>query len=244
MAEKKATIDEVRNAMDELRKLGVTASAAKIRGIIGGGSQTTILEARRAVFAERSAAGPDAMPIALLQAVSEPLIKKIWDKAQEMANRQSQSRIDALLGMQESLNDDVQDYEDAGANARQRIALLESQVIELEGQLASRGDLGSQIDGLTRVLGQMRGDPADETDQTKAAPARMIVLLFLAERRNGASNPAIDRMVMAAGYSQAAAQKARWHVENEGYVAAVGEGLVLTRKGRDKLQPPARTTAQ
>jgi hypothetical protein len=225
MSEQKATLEQVRKAYDDLVRVGQIPSAASILKLTGG-SKSTVVKLLRAVRSEKVIAKPEPeVPLALLQAVGEPLIRQLWNAAEQMASKLYEARIADLTTVLNGMMEDLKTHEAA-----------EDRIVDLEGQLARRHDFEGQLRSLKAMVEEMgKTRPAARPRTT----ALMSVLnIILVGGPGPVSKQAIDRQMLIAGHKDAASQKARWHAVNNGYAEPVGEALQLTDAGKHKLELP------
>jgi hypothetical protein len=227
MSEQKANLEEVRNAYENLVRLGKTGSAANVLKITGG-SKSTVVKLLRIVRAEKVNQKPELdVPSALLHAVSEPLVRKIWEAASEMAIKLHQERINNLTTMLDGMLADLEAYEAA-----------EDRVSELEAQLSSRDDFEGQLRALKTMVAELGGVRGEQAEPRQPTTLLMAVLnILLSSHPEPVSKFEIDSQMLAAGHKEAASQKARWHVVDKGYATTDGEALRLTDAGEQKVRP-------
>ena len=227
MSEQKATLEQVRKAYDDLVRVGQLPSSANVLKLTGG-SKSTVVKYLRVVRADKVAARPEPeVPLALLQAVGEPLIRQLWNAAERLAIKLYEARIADLTTVLNGMLEDLKGHEAA-----------QDRIVELEEQLKRRDDFDSHLRSLKEMLGEMgggRGEP--EADKPKATAMMSVLSIIFAAYPTPVDKREIDRQMVASGYKETSSQKARWHAVDGGYAEAMGEALLLTEAGKRKLRP-------
>jgi hypothetical protein len=227
MSEQKATLEQVRKAYDDLVRVGQLPSSANVLKLTGG-SKSTVVKFLRVVRAEKVAARPEPeVPLALLQAVGEPLIRQLWNAAEQLATKLYEARIADLTTMLNGMLEDLKGHEAA-----------EDRILELEEQLKRRDDFDSHLRSLQLMVQEMGVGRAEPKGDRPKAPAMISVLgIIFAADPAPVDKREIDRQMVASGYKETSSQKARWHAVDGGYAEAMGEALLLTEAGKRKLRP-------
>ena len=213
----------MRSAYDELARAGQIPSAASVLKLTGG-SKSTVVRLLRAVRTERILAKPKPdVPLALLQAVGEPLVRQLWGAAEQMAIKLHEARIADLTVVLNGMSEDLRMLEAA-----------EDRIAELEEQLASREDFEGQLRNLKAIVEEMGRGRAPS--KPAAGAVNSVLNIIVAGGSAPVSKQEIDRQMVLAGYNEAASQKARWHAVNGGFARIVGEAMQLTDEGKRKLK--------
>lgn len=247
MSATKATFDRVREAVYFLQRQGEKPSASRVRELVGGGSQTTILGHMQALYAQiADQPRSSEMAEAFLTRTATKMVEEVWAEATRMASPEMNNRLQTLADLNDGLGESLQDLVVENEALTQRIESLEAELVAAEmriadaiGELAGRNELEAHLSELSVLVNHLkRGLPL------KAAMLQAIELV--AEAPAGMDREELNRRMLSIGYPNRSARQARKNIVENEFVEERGvpPRLYLLDKGRARLEDAKEVEAK
>jgi DNA repair exonuclease SbcCD ATPase subunit len=184
------TLDDVRDAYDQLVADGITPSNAKVRAVIGRGSMTTITKHVATIRAEREdqdadLPGPvplDDVPAEMLAALAEPaqraaleLYRSVAGPINEriaLARQEHEQQQQALRDELDQVLADAGDYQERAEAAETALQDARDTITRLTEQLAQRTDAAERYQAEASQLAQEAAALKERADALSDAEQR------------------------------------------------------------------------
>lgn len=220
-----ATFERVKEAYEELLRLGHRPSASRVVAMVGG-SKSTVLGHMRAITGDlATGAGAFDPAFDLIESAAGSMARKLWEEATRLSERRFAARLQALVAVQADIFDDLKVAVDAEENARAKLAEAQSRIAVLEAELAEKAEVVKNIDVLKDLMVMLNAPPK------VSAMAQMLELLGDGKRHDKQD---IYARMRAMGYEAAVVQRARYHAMQAGHIVELeqsgelGVGFKLT----------------